>query len=71
LQSVQKALENATAKVAASTCSAAEVWVAAGTYTPTYLSSATDPRTATFQLAAHVALYGGFSGAESDRAARN
>ena len=37
-----------------------EIWVAAGTYTPTYLFSPGDPRSATFQLKNGVALYGGF-----------
>lgn len=45
----------------------AEVWVAAGTYRPT---PSTD-RTATFQLASGVALYGGFSGTESSLAERD
>jgi hypothetical protein len=37
-----------------------QIWVAAGTYTPTYLFSPGDPRSATFQLKNGVALYGGF-----------
>jgi predicted outer membrane repeat protein len=71
LQMVQKGLDNAAAKIAATTCSAVELWVAAGTYTPTYSSDSTDPRTATFQLVANVALYGGFNGTESDRPSRD
>jgi len=55
---VQSALANAG-------CS--EVWVAAGTYTPT---SGND-RTATFQLLNGVALYGGFAGTETARDQRN
>ncbi|HEX7050118.1 MAG TPA: hypothetical protein VF188_07965, partial [Longimicrobiales bacterium] len=42
-----------------------EVWVAAGTYTPG------TARNATFQLASGVAVYGGFTGTETDRGARN
>jgi len=37
-----------------------QIWVAAGIYTPTYLSSPGDSRSATFQLKNGVALYGGF-----------
>ena len=37
-----------------------EIWVAQGTYTPTYLYFPGDPRSATFQLRNGVALYGGF-----------
>jgi predicted outer membrane repeat protein len=37
-----------------------EIWVAEGTYTPTYRFSAGDPRSATFQLRNGVTLYGGF-----------
>jgi hypothetical protein len=46
----------------------AELWVAAGTYTPTI-----DPfdRTASFELRSGVAIYGGFSGIETERAARD
>ena len=44
-----------------------EIWVAAGTYKPT---SGTD-RTATFQLKEGVAVYGGFTGAETLRTQRN
>jgi predicted outer membrane repeat protein len=45
-----------------------EIWVAAGTHKPT--ATETD-RTATFQLKEGVAVYGGFVGTESSRAARN
>ncbi len=44
-----------------------EFWVAAGTYSPT---DGTD-RTATFELASDVALYGGFVGTETARGQRN
>jgi predicted outer membrane repeat protein len=44
-----------------------EIWVAAGAYKPT---NGTD-RAATFQLKDGVALYGGFSGAETAREQRN
>lgn len=40
-----------------------EIWAASGVYTPT--TTETDPRLATFQLKAGVALYGGFVGGES------
>lgn len=44
-----------------------DIWVAEGTYFPT---DDTD-RTATFELASGVALYGGFDGTESSRDARD
>jgi len=44
-----------------------EVWVAAGTYTPT---TGTDPN-ATFTLANGVGVYGGFAGTETARSQRN
>ena len=44
-----------------------EIWVAAGTHTPT---TGTD-RTATFQLKGGVAVYGGFVGIETARDQRN
>ena len=45
-----------------------EVWVAAGVYKPT---ADTSKRDATFQLVSGVGVYGGFSGGESTRTARN
>ena len=44
-----------------------EIWVAAGTYTPTVPAG----RGATFQMGAGVALYGGFAGTETLRRQRN
>jgi parallel beta-helix repeat protein len=43
-----------------------EIWVAAGTYKPTYLSDPSKPRSATFQLKNGVALYGGFDPSVGD-----
>ncbi|MFC2105802.1 choice-of-anchor Q domain-containing protein [Candidatus Bipolaricaulota bacterium] len=62
--------ENAHAGVQAALTAAVsgdELWVAAGTYTPT---AGTD-RTATFQLKNGVALYGGFAGGESSLGQRD
>ncbi len=42
-----------------------EVWVAAGTYLPG------DDRTSSFQTRAYVAIYGGFSGNETEKSQRN
>ena len=43
-----------------------EIWVAAGTYTPTYLSDPSEPRSVTFQMKNGVALYGGFDPSVGD-----
>ncbi len=51
------------ALTAAQSSTPAEVWVAAGTYRPDDLGK---DRSATFALSAAVALYGGFSGTESE-----
>jgi predicted outer membrane repeat protein len=49
-------------------CIDVEIWVAAGTYTPTTSGGL---RTASFELHDNVALYGGFSGFETQREQRN
>ena len=48
-----------------------EIWVAAGTYTPTQQSSPPDPRSATFELVSGVAIYGGFAATETLRTQRD
>ena len=48
-----------------------EIWIAAGIYKPTAEPSATDPRSATFQLKDGVAVYGGFTGTETSRDERD
>jgi len=54
-----------------------EIWVAAGTYTPTLCASTAQetceqrPRNRTFTLKSGIALYGGFSGAETTRDERD
>jgi len=48
-----------------------EIWVAAGTYRPSKRIAAYDPRTATFQLADQVAVYGGFAGGETELGQRD
>jgi hypothetical protein len=65
LKRVQRALSLAAEKITAG-ASACEIWVAAGTYTPT---DDTD-RSATFQLVDKVGLYGGFAGSEARRSDR-
>ena len=47
----------------------AELWVAAGIYTPTTID--VDPRMATFTMKSNVAIYGGFAGSETQRSERN
>ncbi len=71
IATVQAALDVAKASISSADCSAAEVWVAKGTYTPTYLADESDDRSATFRLVADVALYGGFSGTESRGSSRD
>lgn len=65
LTTVQRGLNVAGTLIDEGSCSAAEVWVASGTYRPTLANDSGDPRSATFQLVAKVALRGGFSGTES------
>lgn len=53
-----------------------EIWVKQGVYKPTIIvdvngSGGSDPREATFFIPVGVALYGGFTGAEATRDARN
>ena len=48
-----------------------EVWVAEGTYKPTVQTAPPEPRSATYQLAGGVAIYGGFAGTEILRAQRD
>jgi len=42
-----------------------QIWVAEGTYLPTYLFDSLDPRSASFQMKNGVAIYGGFAGGET------
>jgi len=48
-----------------------EIWVAVGTYKPTWLFSPGDPRSATFQMKNGVGVYGGFAGTESELGQRD
>jgi predicted outer membrane repeat protein len=48
-----------------------QIWVAAGTYKPTFKTDPENPRTATFQLKSGVAVYGGFAGTETALQQRN
>ena len=48
-----------------------QIWVAMGVYTPTWQSDAGDPRSATFQMANGVAIYGGFAGTETELVQRD
>ena len=48
-----------------------EIWVATGTYTPTWQFDPKDERSATFQMVNGVAIYGGFAGVETERGQRN
>ncbi|UCE61514.1 MAG: S8 family serine peptidase [Phycisphaerales bacterium] len=47
------------------------IWIAAGTYTPSFRTDPADPRTATFQLVNDVHVYGGFAGDETSLAGRD
>jgi hypothetical protein len=67
LASVQRGLGAASDLMSEGSCSTVELWVAAGTYRPTLAGD----RTASFQLVAGVALYGGFAGNESVRPERD
>lgn len=56
VKDLQKALEKAVV--------GDQIWVAAGTYTPTKRDNDSDPRTAHFKMKNGVAIYGGFAGDE-------
>lgn len=60
-------LQPALAAAAAGT----QIWVAEGTYKPSWEFSPGDPRSATFQMKNGVAIYGGFAGSESSLADRD
>lgn len=63
-RSLQSALDTAAAQ-----SGAAEIWVAAGLYTPTVYSG--NRRAATFPLLNNVSLYGGFAGTETSLSQRD
>lgn len=48
-----------------------QIWMADGVYRPTRRTDPTDPRTATLGLISGVAIYGGFSGGETNLDQRN
>ena len=48
-----------------------EIWVARGIYRPSQRVNADDPRSATFHLVNGVAVYGGFTGVETQRDQRD
>src|SRR5262245_50220801 len=50
---------------------ALQIWVAAGTYQPTALTTPGEPRSATFLLQNGVAIYGHFVGTEQTLAERD
>jgi hypothetical protein len=56
---------------AAATGQCSDIWVANGTYRPTFRTTPSNPRTATFKLVSGVRLYGGFSGFETSLSQRD
>ncbi len=48
-----------------------QIWVKQGTHLPTFPSNVSDPRTASFTLKPDVAVYGGFSGTETELSQRD
>ncbi|WP_342472656.1 InlB B-repeat-containing protein [Metasolibacillus sp. FSL H7-0170] len=67
---LQSALDEASSKLNAG-ATAVEIWLAQGTYKPTKKVGGTDNRYKTFQMQNNVAIYGGFSGTETERTARD
>ena len=68
---LQEALEAAAERLLEPEFDQAEIWVVAGSYTPSEPVDPFDPRSATFELVSYVSLYGGFTGAETDRSQRD
>jgi len=71
LGTVQGGLELARSLIVHATCPSVDIWVAAGTYTPSVLTEPGDAQSATFQLSPNVGLYGGFAGTEAARSQRD